>query len=135
MGQCEFCQIVTGDRDAYILYEDERTAAFFDSNPATHGHTLVVPKPHLESLFTGEPPISTPVFHTVQTVVQAMNQTLDPDGVSVFYTSGELVGHITHAHVHVLPRHADDDVHLALARDPLEDDEAAHHAARIREAL
>lgn len=135
MGQCEFCEIVSGDRDAHILYEDEQTVAWLDSNPATDGHKLVVPKPHHESLFTGEQPVSTPVFHTVETVVQAMNRTLDPDGVSVFYTSGGLVGHITHAHVHLLPRYVDDTVQLALAREPLDDGEAAQHAARIREAL
>lgn len=135
MEKCKFCQIVTGERDAYILYENERTAAFLDSNPAIQGHTLVVPKTHHEFLFTDNESISTAVFETVRTVARAMSRTLEPDGVSLFYTSAELVGHITHAHVHLVPRYADDDIHLALPRESLNGRGAARLAGEIRDGL
>lgn len=133
MDECVFCEIVRGEQDAYILHETERTTAFLDDNPAVHGHTLVVPKPHHEFLLTDDESLVTDVFETVRTVALALNETLDPDGVSLFYTSAELVGHVTHAHVHLLPRYTDDDIRLALARNPLDDEAAARLVARVQE--
>lgn len=131
MDDCPFCEIVTGDREAHVLSETEHTLAFFDSNPATPGHTLVVPRQHREFLFAADEETAMATFRTARTVVGAMNRTIDPAGVSLFYTSGELVGEVTHAHVHVVPRYRGDDVQLALPREPLGDD-AAQRAERLR---
>lgn len=135
MDTCAFCQIVSGERDAYRLSEDERTVAFLDSNPAVRGHTLVVPKTHSERLFSADPSPASAVFETVRRVALAMERSLGPDGTSIFYTSADLVGHITHAHVHVVPRYRDDSIQLALARGSLDEDDAARVVARIREEL
>lgn len=135
MDDCEFCRIAAGEADAHRLYEDDRTVAFLDGDPAIEGHALVVPRAHHEDLLTASESVSTAVFRTVRTVGGAMEQALDPDGFSVFHTSGVLVGHITHGHVHLLPRYADDDISLALSRQPLGDEEADRVAARLREAL
>jgi histidine triad (HIT) family protein len=135
MAPCAFCQIASGERDAYVLYEDAETMAFLDSDPAVQGHTLVVPKTHREDLFLDEESSTMAVLETVQRVVRALERTVQPDGISLFYTSGDIVGRVTHAHVHLLPRYEDDDIHLSLARDSLEEDEAAHLAARLTEHL
>jgi histidine triad (HIT) family protein len=131
MKECEFCRVVAGEREVNTLYENESAVAFLDRNPAARGHTLVVPRTHHECLFTGDGSTVTAVFGTVQRVVGGMNRTLNPDGISLFYTSGELVGRVTHAHVHLLPRYADDQVHVSLARGRLDDD-AERLAARLR---
>jgi len=135
MEGCPYCEIVTDESDAHILADTNSTVAFLDRNPATPGHTLVVPRRHCEFLFKGENPPSRSVFETVERLVEAMNSTLTPDGVSTFYTSGPLVGNVSHAHVHVIPRYEDDSIHLSLTRDRLEDDEGAELARRIRKSL
>ena len=43
---CLFCKIAAGDVPATRVYEDERTIAFMDINPATRGHLLVIPREH-----------------------------------------------------------------------------------------
>lgn len=134
MDDCEFCRIAAGEAHASRLYEDDRTVAFLDSDPAIEGHALVVPRAHHEDLLTASESASTAVFHTVRTVADAMERVLAPDGFSVFHTSGVLVGDVTHAHVHLLPRYADDDISLALSRQPPGDD-ADRVAARLRDAL
>ena len=116
---CRFCRIVRGDQSAHVLYDDAETTAFLDANPATEGHTLVVPNVHVEDLLLAEPATTAAVVETAQAVATAMNRTLDPDGFSVFHTTGGLVGEVEHAHLHLLPRFADDDVHLALDREEL----------------
>jgi histidine triad (HIT) family protein len=135
MAECAFCQIVTGERDAYVIYEDEQTAAFLDSHPAIQGHTLVAPRTHHKYLFTGDESRAMAVFRTVRRVAMGINQTLEPDGVSLFYTSADLVGQVTHAHVYLLPRYTDDNIHLALARESLNDEEAARLVAHLRDNL
>ncbi|GAB7013532.1 HIT family protein [Halolamina salina] len=133
MADCEFCAIAAGERDAYVVHDDEHTLAILDEMPTRRGHTLVLPKAHREELL-GADETGKEVFKTVDAVAEALRRVLDPDGFSVFYTSGPLVGSVRHAHVHVVPRAADDDVSLALDRTELDHDAAADLAARIRDA-
>ncbi len=132
MTDCEFCAIAAGERDAHVLHEDERTLAFLDENPAREGHTVVIPKPHLEELLGTGDEAARAVFRTVDAVSAALRETLEPDGFSAFYTSGPLVGSVDHAHVHLVPRDADDGVSLALDRNEIDDDAAASLAERVR---
>ena len=128
---CPFCAIVAGDRSAHVLYEDDRTLAFLDENPATRGHALVVPKAHCEEIVTGADENTAAVFETVSTVADALEATVEPDGFSVFHTSGPLVGSISHTHVHVVPRYPDDGIGLSLVRDELDDDRGAKLATQV----
>ena len=135
MRSCTFCEIAAGERDAHLLCETEHTVAFLDKNPAVRGHTLVAPKPHHEYLFRSDESTSTAVFETVRRVVRGLDRALHPDGVSVFYTSADIAGEVTHAHVHLLPRDVDDDVRIALPRAKLGHDEAAQLTERVREQI
>ncbi|MFB6171235.1 MAG: HIT family protein [Haloarculaceae archaeon] len=132
---CEFCRLLARDDLSYAVYEDEATVAFLDRDPAVEGHTLVVPRAHESELLTAAEPTTEAVFRTVRTVARAIERTLEPSGFSVFHTSGSLVGHVDHAHVHVLPRSPDDDIHVALSRRPLDEASAASLAAAVRENL
>ncbi|MFB6220638.1 MAG: HIT family protein [Halolamina sp.] len=147
MVACTFCEIIAGGREAYVLYEDDRTVAFLDANPAVEGHTLVAPKDHrAELLAAGETAAThadateqpgaaaSAVFETVETVSTRLREYLHPDGFSVFYTTETLVGTVTHAHVHLLPRTDGDDVSLALDRRPLDEERASALAAAVRNA-
>src|SRR5688572_9179355 len=48
MTDCVFCKIVAGELPCYKIYEDEQYLAFLDIFPSTEGHTLVIPKEHVE---------------------------------------------------------------------------------------
>ncbi len=132
---CRFCEIVAGDRPAHVLYEDELTLSFLDTNPAAAGHALVVPRAHEEEIVPIDEATSAAVFETVRTVASGLEAVLEPDGFSTFHTSGPLVGTVDHAHVHVVPRFADDDVALSLARTELDDDDASVLTDRVRAHL
>lgn len=134
MDDCEFCAIVAGDNAAHVLYEDERSLAFLDENPTRDGHTVVVPKEHCEELLATADHEATPVLETVDAVAAALRAVLDPDGFSVFYTSGPLIGSVPHAHIHLVPRDQDDGISLALDRTALDHDAASELAASVRDA-
>lgn len=134
MDDCEFCAILAGDQSAHVLYEDERSLGFLDENPAREGHAIVVPKEHCEELLATAEHDATPVLEAVDAVAAALREVLDPDGFSVFYTSGPLIGSVAHAHVHLIPRDEDDGISLALDRTALDYDAAAELAASVRDA-
>ncbi len=96
---------------------------------------IVIPRAHEEDVLTIDESVSTAVFNTVRIVSTALEAALEPSGFSVFHTSGPLVGTVDHAHVHLVPRFADDDVALSLPRDRLDPDEATHLRDRVRAHL
>lgn len=47
---CPFCRIAQGEAPCYRIYEDEYTLAFLDTAGDVEGHTLVIPKVHVETI-------------------------------------------------------------------------------------
>ncbi|MEO8659465.1 MAG: HIT domain-containing protein, partial [Bryobacteraceae bacterium] len=64
MTGCVFCRIVAGEIPAHIVYEDEHTMAFLDATPVFHGHTLVVPKRHVDTLLDLPAELTVPLMDT-----------------------------------------------------------------------
>jgi len=135
MDDCAFCRIVAGKRDGRRLYEDERTLAFLDDDPATPGHALVIPKRHAGDLLRADEGDATAVVRTARALATAMDAVLEPDGYSLFHTTGDLVGRVEHAHLHVVPRTVDDGIHLSLDRTSIDPEEEAALAERLRAEL
>lgn len=133
--QCEFCDIVRGMKSAYRVYHDNSTMAFLDANPIETGHVLVVPKQHQEHIIGGENGVAVTVFETVELVTQALQDVLDPDGFSMFYTTASLFGSVTHAHVHIVPRYDDDNIRLGLHRHNLDEEQAKYLTQEIQDTL
>ncbi|HKD96165.1 MAG TPA: HIT family protein, partial [Micromonosporaceae bacterium] len=50
MTDCVFCAIVAGEVAADIVADTPEGLAFLDSRPVFPGHTLVVPRDHVETL-------------------------------------------------------------------------------------
>lgn len=46
---CLFCKIINGEIPSKKVYEDELVYAFYDINPQTPVHVLVLPKKHIAS--------------------------------------------------------------------------------------
>lgn len=135
MDDCAFCDIAAGELDVDRIAETAETVAFLDGDPATLGHLLVAPKAHSEFLFADENANAAAVFEMTERVVDALNETLEPDGISLFHTSGPLVGSVSHAHVHLIPRFENDHIHLTLERERVDPDDAAALATELREHL
>ena len=46
MAACTFCEIVAGERPAFVVLDDEVAVGFLDVRPLFPGHVLVVPRAH-----------------------------------------------------------------------------------------
>ncbi len=112
--ECIFCKIVKGEIKSYKVYEDEYVVAFLDINPINPGHTLVVPKKHVENILDADPETISHVFTAVQKVAKILMEKLGAKGVNILHNAGrEANQEIMHFHVHVIPRYSKDDIKLA----------------------
>ena len=98
---CPFCRL----EKSRIRLESEFAAAIPDGFPVTEGHTLVVPKRHVASLFDLPDEEQAAVWRLVAQVRAKLMAELKPDGFNVGVNDGPAAGQtVMHAHVHVIPR-------------------------------
>jgi histidine triad (HIT) family protein len=102
---CVFCGIVAGTVASHAVYEDAQTLAFLDINPATRGHTLVIPKQHADDLFAIDSDTAAAVMRTVKLVADRIDEVLSPDGLTLAQTNRRAGWQdVFHLHVHLVPR-------------------------------
>jgi histidine triad (HIT) family protein len=107
---CPFCAIARGEEpSAELICEGSEWVAFFPVEPATPGHTLVIPRAHGPNLWVLEPNLASTLMQAVIRVGRAIETALDPQGMNLITSSGTVAEQsIFHVHLHVVPRWADD---------------------------
>lgn len=135
MEGCPFCAIARGEAPAHRVVDEGEAVAFLDREPATRGHTLVMPRDHHEDLLTAPEAVYRSVEDTVRSVAVAIEDVLEPVGFSTVSTTGTLVGTIDHVHVHLIPRYEDDDVRIGLSRSRLRDGDDLAAAIRSHDSV
>jgi histidine triad (HIT) family protein len=102
---CIFCAIVAGEEPVHVIAESERALAFLDINPATEGHTLVIPRAHAADIWDLDAEDGAAVWSLVRDVANLLRDRLAPDGMTLLQANGRAGWqHVFHFHVHVLPR-------------------------------
>jgi histidine triad (HIT) family protein len=130
---CLFCKIVAGEVPATIIDEDEHTVSFMDINPATTGHSLVVPRKHSVDLFDIEPTELQAVAVAAQRLATRALERLGADGVNLLNSSRRVAWQtVFHFHIHVIPRYADDPLRLPWVPAPGDPAAIAAAASRLR---
>jgi histidine triad (HIT) family protein len=134
---CTFCQIASGELPAHIVYRNEDVIAFLDRAPLLHGHVLVMPLRHVETLDDLPDDLLTPVFGAVRQTSIAVQKALRAEG-SFVATNTRVSQSVPHLHVHVVPRNKGDGLFstkLIWQRKKYETDaEMAEIATKIRTA-
>ena len=106
---CIFCKIVAGQLTACKVHEDADTLAFMDIGPIVPGHTLVIPKLHVDPLIAAPSAILQKLILVVQNIARAQLSAFKADGVNVMQANGRAAGQVVpHLHFHVIPRFATD---------------------------
>lgn len=133
---CVFCDIVRGETAAHTVLEGDDVVAFLDRRPLFHGHTLVVPRAHHETLADLPTDAVGSLFAAVQRLTIAVRDATGSDGALV--AQNNVVSQsVPHLHVHVIPRRFKDGLKgFFWPRHPYASDEDAVAVAdRIRERL
>jgi histidine triad (HIT) family protein len=136
MGDCVFCKIVAGEHPAHIVFKNEMALAFLDSRPLFKGHTLIVPREHIETLTDLPADLLGPFFGYAQRMAGAMESALGAAG-SFVAMNNKISQSVPHLHVHVVPRNRKDGLRgFFWPRTKYDsDDEAADYADRLAAAL
>ena len=101
---CIFCKIIKGEIPSNKVYEDDELLAFYDINPATPIHILVIPKKHIDSLAKIEKEDEA-LIGKIYTVINkiAEEKGFKEDGYRVIVNCGENGGQeVMHLHFHIL---------------------------------
>lgn len=103
---CDFCAIARGiDQSPEIICEGESWLAFFPFDPATPGHTLVIPRTHVEDLWKLTPVLGAELMAAVIKVGRAVDAALRPEGMNLITSAGAAAEQtVFHLHLHVVPR-------------------------------
>lgn len=116
---CVFCKIVEGEIPSYKVYEDENVFAFLDANPVSKGHTLVVPKTHVENIHQAKG--MEYMWAALVKVSKAVKSAFNPAGLNIDQNNGEVAGQeVFHLHFHVTPRYDGSEIDLDYDRSELE---------------
>ncbi len=133
---CLFCRIIAGEIPSQKIYEDERTYAFMDINPASTGHALIIPKEHARDIHDLSPEALAATALSAQKVAAAVRDTVAPDGINLLQCNEPAAGQtVFHFHLHVIPRMEADGLALGWPIVPGDMDAIASLATRLRERL
>ena len=127
---------MAGDAPSAKVYEDDRTLAFMDINPATDGHTLVVPKAHARDLFDLTDEDADAMFRSVRRVAAAVKEAFQVGGVNLVQANGAVAFQtVFHVHVHVVPRYRIDELTLPWIPRPGDRSKIAACGDLLRQTL
>lgn len=104
---CVFCKIVRGELPAHIVLDEPRVLAFLDRSPIFHGHCLVVPRDHVQTLPELPQEMLVPLFSAAQRIATAVESGLMAEGTFVAMNN-KISQSVPHLHVHVVPRRKKD---------------------------
>ena len=132
---CIFCAIVAGEAEAEIVHADELAVGFLDQRPLFHGHVLLVPRDHHETLADLPAEQVGPLFELVQRLSVAVRDGMGAKG-SFVAMNNKVSQSVPHFHVHVVPRTKGDGLRgFFWPRTKYKDEQMAAAGAAIRKQL
>jgi histidine triad (HIT) family protein len=133
---CRFCAIVAGAEDAEVVFEDDVSLAFLDHRPLFAGHSLLVPRRHLETVWDLSDDLIARLFANARLLSAAIRSAMNSQGA--FIAANNVVSQsVPHLHVHLVPRNRKDGLRgFFWPRRRYDSEEHARHTAEaIRAAV
>ena len=99
MENCIFCKVVAGAWPVPKVWENDKLIAFLDAKPVHPGHTLIIPKMHVNSVFEIPEPLYVDLFEAAKVLFDPIKKFAGTPRVG-FAIEGFGV---PHAHLHIVP--------------------------------
>ncbi|MEY4933884.1 MAG: hypothetical protein RIS64_243 [Bacteroidota bacterium] len=94
-----FTKIVRGELSCHKIAENDQFLAFLDIRPLTKGHTLVIPKREVDSIFDVEDTEYQALFLFAKKVAAAIQAVVPCKRIGLTVIGLE----VPHAHIHLIP--------------------------------
>ncbi len=107
---CPFCLIEKEKAPAFLIHNDARTMSFLDIKPFAEGHTLVIPRNHVELFSELDHDTLSSLFIAASEVARLLKRRLGVEGINVLVNEGKVAGQVVpHVHIHLIPRKLGDE--------------------------
>jgi diadenosine tetraphosphate (Ap4A) HIT family hydrolase len=105
MTTCPFCTIAPDK----IVAQNTHTLTVRDTRPVSPGHTLILPKRHIASIFEATEEEVIAMWDALQQARTQLLNKFSPDGFNIGINDGFAAGQtILHLHIHLIPRYKGD---------------------------
>jgi len=126
-----FSKIISGEIPSYKIAEDEKFFAFLDIFPLVKGHTLVVPKTEVNNMFDLSDDYLASLLVFAKPIAKAIEKSFDCNRCGMAVIGLE----VPHAHLHLVPINAADDLNFTRGKIKLTEDELKEAQRKILEQL
>ena len=114
MSECIFCKIVNVSLPSNKVYETKTVLAFLDIDPLARGHTLLIPKQHVERMHE----IPEDVLSDILPIAKKIALALGIQDYNLLQNNGSIAHQvIKHVHFHLIPK-PDSKQGLVMEWDP-----------------
>jgi diadenosine tetraphosphate (Ap4A) HIT family hydrolase len=98
---CLFCDLIpTSVKDSELSY------FIFDKYPQSRGHSLIIPKRHIENVFELTDREWGSVGEMINTAKAEIEKDNSPLGYNILINCGKVAGQtVMHAHIHLIPKY------------------------------
>lgn len=103
---CLFCKIAEKKAESLILYEDDIVIVILDAFPDSDGHTLVIPKKHIGTIYDMDEETFAHINKIAKKYAKILMEKLDKTSMSFMINYGDAQV-IKHFHLHLLPNWKD----------------------------
>jgi histidine triad (HIT) family protein len=105
---CWACRVLEGASPGVIVTEGD-VAVLLNPMALNPGHSLVVPRLHVENIYELPDALAGPILSTAARVARVCRIVLAADGVTLRQNNGAASDqHLFHFHLHVIPRFVGD---------------------------
>ncbi len=122
-----FSKIVAGEIPCHKIAEDDRFMAFLDVFPLVKGHTLVIPKQEVDSIFDLPTDDLKDLHVFARDVAKMIERAMPCRRIGMTVIGLE----VPHAHIHLMPINGVADMNFERPKLTLSQDELSEIAARI----
>ncbi len=130
-----FSKIINKEIPSEIIYEDDDVMAFLDITPINPGATLVVPKKQSRNILDIDSESWGKVMEVVRIIAPIVKEVTNADGINIMMNNEKPAGQMVfHSHVHVIPRHENDDVPAWHGKE-YKEGEMVKMAEKLREGV
>lgn len=126
-----FSKIISREIPAHIVAEDDNYLAFLDINPLMDGHCLVIPKQEVDYIYDLDDETLAGLHLFAKKVALGIQQAVPCERIGVSVIGLE----VPHAHVHLIPMNAMDDVNFARPKLKPTPSELSEVADKIKAAI
>ena len=127
-----FTRIIEGEIPSFKIYENEHVYSFLDINPASYGHTLVVPKEPASSLHELSPESASELGIALAKISKSILEVTGVNSYNVIQNNGSEAGQtVFHVHFHIIPKYPHSAHQLTWDSVKLDSEDASELARKI----